>query len=280
MKRIYLLILVSLLTLLTAVVCVCGQNDNNLISRPKYPVSSINAAAGLNNFHIKDEYLSPYIFGGSVFSSELSYKINLDRQRHECDIYFSTGNISSEKWAKELKLYTGKLSYSYFQSVKNWTNNNSQIELFLGIGVSSFAQFSVLPTSQDITWYGTSDKSWYWSHSTDIHLFSEYRFADGKTVSFQISLPFLRFISRPDYSHNFSYRNYSVSNSFFHAGDKGKAEYLWENKVINCKIKYQLPLRDYLNLQCSYSFSYLANDSTLPVAMYNNNFAAGLIWDF
>jgi hypothetical protein len=96
----------------------------------------------------------------------------------------------------------------------------------------------------------------------------------------QISSPFLRFVSRPDYSHNYSYRNYSVGNSFFHAGDKGKAEYLWENLVINCRIKYQHPLRDNLKLQGSYSFSYLANNSTIPVAMYNNNFTVGLVWDF
>jgi hypothetical protein len=101
MKRIYFLIMVSLLTLLTAAACVYGQNYNNLTSRPDYPVSSIGAAVGINNIHIKDEYLSPYIFGGSVFSSEISYMIDLNKSRHEFDIHFSTGNISSDKWDME-----------------------------------------------------------------------------------------------------------------------------------------------------------------------------------
>ena len=207
MKQIIYIIIASLFILFSASGILMAQSGNS--------ENSIGLAIGIYDVHLRDQYLSPYIFGGTIFSSQVSYNYKISQSRHEVNISFSTGNISSANWSLESKQYIGQFSYSYLHSLHSWNIENKQFELFLGTGLSSFAQFSVISTPPDINWFGPTDKSLYWSHSIDLHLLGEYRFTERRIISLRISSPFLRFVSRPDYSHNFNYRNYSVSNSFF-----------------------------------------------------------------
>ena len=90
---------------------------------------SVSAAIGLNDFHAKDDYLSPYIFKGIMFSSEISYEIRSDDIIHFIALQYSSGKPDTHTLQREISEFTGKLSYSFLFRLHTLNLNNQPFQI-------------------------------------------------------------------------------------------------------------------------------------------------------
>lgn len=74
MKQIIYIIIASLFILFSASGILMAQSGNS--------ENSIGLAIGIYDVHLRDQYLSPYIFGGTIFSSQVSYNYKISQSRH------------------------------------------------------------------------------------------------------------------------------------------------------------------------------------------------------
>ena len=133
--RLRLITIFFLFVTLTQGLIVC-QTFNSL--KTNHTLYSIGVGFGFNDCHIKDEYLSPEPFRGTMFSSALSLQAKLERSRHAVEIYYSTGHLDSENPQLDITQKIGSLSYSFKHSLDSWNFIGSPLELSLGGGISSF----------------------------------------------------------------------------------------------------------------------------------------------
>jgi hypothetical protein len=235
---------------------------------------------GINDFHVRDHYLSPFSYQGRLFSSSLSYQLKLEHTRHAVDFGFSTGHTESDAQSQEATQYVGGASYAFMVSLHTWDVAERQLELFVGTGLSTFFATTDIVTPESITWYGPTDKTWYWSHNLDVHLVGEMCLADRQSVSATLSMPVFRLVSRPEVSHNFSTRNIQVRDNFLEAAKGGRSEFFWSNLDLFFQIEYRQRLNDHFDIRGTYSFAYSFSDWPLSMGMYMNNFLAGIVWLF
>lgn len=249
-------------------------------SRSESSENDLALRIGISDFHVRDQYLSPFSYRGRLFSSRIFYQLKLERTRHEVDFGFSTGHIESDALSREATQYVGHVSYSFVSSLHSWDVGDRQLELLIGPGLSTFFVTTDILTPESITWYGPTDKSWYWSHALDLHLMGELRLADRKNVLVKLGTPLFRLVSRPDFSHNFSTRNIEVRDNFLNAAKGGRSEFFWSNFVLLCEVEYRQRLNDHFDIHGTYSFGYSSSDWPLSMGMYMNSFLAGIVWLF
>ena len=272
LKLLLSIILLSIVCIPDKAVC---QTEQTLQSeQTQY---SVGVGLGINDFHIKDEYVSPYPFRGGLFSSFLNFQARSGNNRHEVDIYFSTGRTNPEKQTFKSIEKMGSLSYSFMHQFGKWDVAGSPLGLFFGAGISSFAINSDLTTYSKLGEGSFHDHAWYWSHSFNIYASSNYILSESQTISFTLNLPFFEMVSRPENGHWMSSNNYNVMyNSFFNAVKGSKGEFLWDNFVVHCGITYSQKLNDRIALQGTYGFNYTSSDRPLQMGMYMNNLLIGI----
>ena len=197
---------------------------------------------GVNDFHIKDERISPLIF----------FNQNLVEQ------------------------FAGCISYSLLHQIYNVDYANSNINLNLGAGIKSFVSYE---NTLDPNYFILSgEDSWYWSHSLNLIFSGVYNIVNKHSINFQLSSPFIRTVSRPDFSQNQLY--YEVESNHLKAAKYGDIEFLWNDFVIFSNLSYVYNLSKHIGLNISYNFYYASTHKTQFMGLYSNNFLLGGGWQF
>lgn len=241
-------------------------------------VHSLGVSVGVNDFHLKDEYLSPSIFAGGMFSTEILYQVKSKQIKHAVDFYFSTGHINSDVQPRDVTPYIGSASYSFFHTLQTWTIAEHPLEIYIGTGLSSFFAYTDFVAEDRAADYRYYDQSWYWSHSLDLHFLGEYQFDVNRSLLIKLTTPIVRLVSRPENGHEFNEKNMRIINSFFNAAKGGKPELFWENPAVLCELEYRGRITDRAEFRGAYSFTYISSDRPLSMGMYWNNFMVGISW--
>jgi hypothetical protein len=278
--RTFGLLFIFFLITISSSINIFGQEFVNRIPGKKSKKNFLNASLGINDFHLRDEYLSPYSYNGTLYSAAIKYQLKLTKSEHFINIGFSNGDVDSDSRTLKASQYFGTASYSFYYSLSRFEIQKQQMEIFIGIGLStSFIKTDVV-TPESITWFGPTDITWYWSHDINFHLKSDYKFSLRNNISVQLSIPLVSWVSRPDYGHNFSKRNIDVSNDFLNAASGAKRQFLWDNFTLLIGFEYRRLIYETLSLKGNYYFIYASDSAPLDMKMYMNNFLAGVQWQF
>ncbi len=238
----------------------------------------IGGEIGINDFHMKDEYLSPLPCNAMMFSSKISFGARLGNAKHYVELYYSHGSPSPDNQDFNITENQGALSYSFLQNIHKLKLMDLPLNLFLGGGISSFVMNSDLMTdSKEGLGYYT-DQSWYWSHALNINAEGEYLLSENKTLSVQFQVPFFKIVTRPSNGHWLGTKNQKVLNNFLNAAGGGKGEFFWKNFIILYKIEYMQILNEHLALKGSYRFNYTSSNTPFSMGMYMNNLSIGIDW--
>jgi len=252
----------------------CQISNSCEIDTTKY---LLGAGIGLNDFHIKDEYLSPYPFGGIMFSSKLLFEAESENGKHALETYFSTGKIDSDEQPRNVTPIIASSSYSYTHVIDNLEIAERPLKFSLGAGISSFVMNTDFVTESPAGLGKYYDESWYWSHSLDFLVSGDYSLSEDKTLSAQLALPFFRIVSRPHNGHWNNPKNSEIiSDNFLTAAVNGKREFLWDNFALYCAIEYKQKLKENIYLRGSYRFNFVSSERPLSMNSFMNNFLIGL----
>jgi hypothetical protein len=271
--RMFLLLLCAVLFTQESALC---QDIEEAAPKSATAMHRIGASIGITDLNVKDEYASPYIFNGIVFSTRVSYHATLEQSRHEIEFGFVTGTIASDMQPIDVKEKGGSVSYAYSRSMHRWNADGRTLELFAGAGISTFVMNSDYLTPKTINWFAPVDQAWYWSHALDLHATAEYAFGEQSTISLKASLPVVRIDSRPDPGHYNAPRTQKVQTNFLRAATRGQAEYLWDNFSAFFEMEYRHPIGDGADVRGTYAFSYASSDRPLSMGMYMNQFFVGI----
>lgn len=251
----------------------CQISNNCEIDTTKY---LLGGAIGLNDFHIKDEFLSPYPFGGIMFSSKLLFEAESENGKHSIETYFSIGKIDSDEQPRNVTPTIASLSYSYSHVIDDWEIAERPLKFYLGAGLSSLVMNIDFVAESQAGLGKYYDQSWYWLHSIDFLVSGDYELSSDKILSAKLVLPFFRVASRPYNGHWNNPKNSEIVNdSFLNAALNGKREFLWDNFVLYCAIDYKQKLKENIYLRGSYRFNFVSSGRPLPMNSYMNNFLIG-----
>lgn len=93
---------------------------------------SLGVSLGVNDFHMKDKYLSSLPYRGTFFTGAISFETQLLNTKHEVELFFGHGNPSPDNQAFDIIQNIGSLSYSFLYFVDRTYIAESQINIFLG----------------------------------------------------------------------------------------------------------------------------------------------------
>ncbi len=254
------------------------QRDSLVL--PQEPASSLILRAGLNDYHLLDKYLSPFIYNGIIFVSDLSFQVKGKNSDHTVKLLFSTGKISSNDQPGHISPYIGYISYAYTHAIDSWNVFGEPLQFNIGAGLSSFFEYLTLRTDSKTTNSIYYDDSWYVSHAINLHLYGKYNLDEQRSVSLLITTPIIRLITRPSNGHYFNQANTEIiDENKLKILSGGRLEFLWDNLVLLTEIKYQTPISDRFNFHTEYIFGYASSDkpaSLLSLGTYMNNFLVGI----
>jgi hypothetical protein len=258
-------------------IVICRDNT------PKEPDGlkwSLGGSVGINDFHQRDKYLSPFVFDGKNFASILTLQVQSEQSRHTVDAFFSYGPLDSDIQPRYVREHVASLSYSYVCSVAALEFGGRPLQFSAGGGISSFLLFTDFNTT-DQTGYTTYDQSWYWSHSLNIVLSGEYEFDAGKNLAVRLTAPIAALVSRPENERWMSPSNSEVSHNYFKAAGQGKIEYVWSNLVLFTDVEYRQSIGNDFSFLATYRFGYISSGRPAPIlsmGTYMNNLSIGILW--
>lgn len=241
----------------------------------KKAVHSLGISFGVNDFHFRDEYLSPHIFSKSLFSTQLSYQIRSKHYLHNIDVDFSTGHPNSEIQPRNVSENIGSVSYTISRVIDAGHIAGKPLELSLGAGISSNIVSTEFDAEDKKYSYVWDEQSWYCSNSLNLHLKGEYQLSKKSCFSMQFALPLFGLVSRPENGHSFNAENAKVINHFLNVEVQGKPEFFWDNASLSCKLGFKQQIGSGCNLKVDYFFNYITSDRPAPVQMYMNRFMVG-----
>lgn len=246
-------------------------------------IKSLSVSIGVNQYSQMDKYLSPYVFGGTIFCGKAGYGVRSGSNSQQLDLFASLGALRSSVQPRDVYQDVGLLSYSLVQVLGRWDVLSAPLEMSLGGGISSLVMntdFNIVDNLSGITIY---DQSWYWHHSLNLILAGEYMPGIGSTLAVRLTAPLLGLVSRPGNGHWLNDANDDVIHNFGNAAIQGKLEPFWKAPVLFAAVEYVHPLAERLNLRGRYSFAYVASNrpaEILSLGMYMNSALVGLEWVF
>jgi hypothetical protein len=255
-----------------------GRSQDDAPEGSASPTRSFAFSAGATQERIRDNYLSPVAFHGSLLSLGASYRSESPRARQSIELAFSSGGIDSATQPRDVRQYVGSASYAYLRPLRSPGGSGRGVALFAGAGASSFVAWTDFDATDPIG-YTFYDRSWYWSHALDVQILAEYRFTGWRRLSAGLSSPALRLVSRPENGHDFNARNAEVIRGFMHAATGGSLVAPWENPVLVCQLEYEQPIASRFDLRIGYAFRKIASDTPLPMRAYANGLTASLAWN-
>jgi hypothetical protein len=241
------------------------------------PTRAFGVSAGLTSLHVRDDYLSPESYGGSLASAGLSYRRETSAVRQALELSFVTGRVSSAVQPCDVHEYVGSFSYAWLRSLRSG-RGGFPLALLAGAGVSSYAMWTDFDASDPASGYTYFDRSWYWSHALDVHALAEYRFSERRRLSVRLTSPVVRLVSRPQNGHQFNPGNVKVMGNFLRAATGGTAFAIWNDPVLQWRLEYLQPIGPRVDLRIGYLFQNASADAPLPLRMYTNGVTASLVW--
>lgn len=253
----------------------CGQHSAN--GETEGFANSLAISLGLNDLHIKDEYLTPYILRGMLFSSSLSYQRSSGHSRHAVDFFYGSGQPESDFQSRDITEEVARLSYRYTHVLDNRDIGGVPFRTSLGGGISSFIANTDYNEVNKITANTFYDEAWYWSNALNLLLRGAYLISEQRSLSIEFRAPVFSLVSRPENGHYFNNANTEVMHNFINAAKQGKPEFLWDNFVLHAELEYRQRLSTRFSLSVGYSFVYVSSDRPLPMGMYMNDFVVGFL---
>lgn len=272
----------------TILLFICFLNSLRIYSQEVQPVEkpekkaiqTLGFSLGVSGFHLRDEYLSPCIFSGNIFSTGLSYEIQTKNYYHFLNFGYSTGHLKSDDQPRSVTEKTGFFDYSVFRIISTKQINGNPLRISLGAGLSAFLANTDFIARDDSYAYEWLEQSWYCSNSVNLHLRGDYDLRSGKRILIQFSLPAVSLISRPENGHNLSESNTEVMSRFYKVELQGKPEFFWQNLPAILKAGYKQPIGKKCNFRIDYLFEYFHSSRPMPLKMYMNQLQAGLEFKF
>ena len=259
-----------LLLLLICTTGVFSQNEQLPRQSKKGFIQSLGFSVGVNDFHLLDQYLSPYIFTKTFISSQVTYQLKTVRYQHTIDFSYCSGHPNSTVQPRDVTQKIGTLSYSLLRVIGEKQMKGNPIELSLGGGVSSLIANTNFIAIDKQNSYQYFDQSWYCSNSINLLLRSEYLSSERNSFSLQFTQPLFLIVSRPQNGHGFNQQNAKVIHNFPRVLTQGKPEFIWNNIVIASLIGYKHQLSNRCNLNVNYLFNYVTSDRPVALQMYMN----------
>jgi hypothetical protein len=244
-------------------------------SAQQKPVHSLGISIGINDFHFRDEYLSPHIFSSILFSSAISYQFKAKQTLHRFNATFNTGHPNSTIQPRNVTENIGSLQYTISRVFDVEHIAGQPLELSLGAGVSTFiasTNFNAIDQRYNYVW---NEQSWYSSNSLNLQFGGECQISDHNNLSIQITLPMFRLVSRPEIGHSFNAENDKVIQHFLNVESQGKPEWFWQNAIMACELGYRHQIGKFCSLKLNYLFNYVTSDRPLPLQMYMNRVLVG-----
>jgi hypothetical protein len=243
---------------------------------PPSAVHLLGISAGVGDYHSRDEYLSPYTFRCLMFAAGVRYEIIGEDLRHEFNATFDLGHPESDRQVRNVKQIFASLSYDLLPRVTSWEIAGHPCELVLGPGIQSFlsnTEFDASNTPEGMF----DDQSWYWSHSLNVTTAAVYRWETRTSLQLRLTMPMVRFISRPDNGHYLSDRNWDIILDFAKSVEPNRWEFFWEQLVLGTEIEFRHGLGQRLELRASYRFTFVSSREPLEMAMYMNTLSLGVV---
>lgn len=252
------------------------------LTESEEPVNLLGMNVGLNDFHIKDQYLSPYIFRGNIISSTIFYQLKSGNNRHAIRLFFSFGGVNSSIQLRDVNVSYGSIQYDFSHVIDSWKVAGHMLNFYIGTGFSTSAEYTKMNAESNERNSYYYDESWYSSHSISFHLYTEYNLENRKSLSILLTSPAIRLVTRPENGHNFSERNSEISENSFNMLTGGELEFIWNDLVLFTEFEYKTPLGKTINVYGKYRFAYIASHrpETLTLGMYMNHFLVGIEWLF
>ncbi len=244
------------------------------------PENSLGINIGLSDFHVKDAFLSPAVFSGTMFLSDLSYTLRAGSNLHSVEVSFTRGHPTSDIQPRDVTQYLGYVSYGFTHVVAGLDAWGHPLEISFGGGISTSLGNTDMYSVDTQANYVFADQSWYWSHAVNIEFRSDYMFSERRQLSARLSVPVVQLVSRPENGHYFNSSNIDVSRNFLNAAKQGRLKFPWNDVAAAAKLVYIQPVSESFNVLLTYDFRYFSADRPLGMGMYMNNFLAGIAWEF
>lgn len=255
----------------------CQENQPNVQQKS---VHSLGISLGVDDFHFREEYLSPHIFSKSLFSTQLSYQIRTKLYLHNIEVDFSTGHPNSDIQPRNVTENIGSVSYAISRVIDVEHIAGKPLELSVGAGVSTFIVSTDFVAEDKRYSYEWNEQSWYCSNSLNLHLDGKYQLSSKKSFSIQFTLPLFSLVSRPENGHGFNTENAKVIDHFLNVEVQGKPEFFWDNAALACELGYKQQLGNRCHLKLNYLFNYASSNRPAHLQMYMNRFMAGFDFSF
>lgn len=243
-------------------------------------IHTLGFSAGITGFHLRDEYLSPCIFSGNMFSTGMAYEVQTKNFYHILDFGYKAGHLNSDDQPRSVTEKTGFFSYSVFRRISTKQICGNPLRMSIGAGVSAFVANTDFIARDDNYSYEWPEQSWYCSNSANLHFRGDYELYSGKSFFLQFSLPVVSLVSRPENGHNLNESNTEVMNKFYKVEFQGKPEFFWQNLPVICKAGYKQPVGKKCNFRVDYLFEYFHSGRPMPLRMYMNQVQAGMDFNF
>lgn len=252
-----------------------SQDINQWSYQKTQPRRSVGLAAGVCDFHLLDQYLSPYIFSNTFFSSELSFQLQAKRMFHRIDLSYSYGHPDSKIQPRDVTENTGYLTYSLTKVFYTTHLAGHPLILSSGAGFSSFissTHFVGADKSYSSRW---EEQSWYCSNSLDLNFYGEYQTSGKNSLFLHLTLPFWGLVSRPENGHVYNAQNRKVIFHFLNAELQGEPAFIWEQMAISGETGFRQVITSRCIMNLDYQFRYVSSDRPLAVKMYMNQWLLG-----
>jgi hypothetical protein len=238
--------------------------------------NSIGIGFGASNFHIVDEHTSPLLFRGTGIAPCIQFLHKGAKNIHQVEGSYFYDNLSTSADNFNTENFRGKFAYSVGHKVLSGAIFKNRFEFFLGGSFTSFfCKSDYYFDMQNIQ--ARSISSWYWGHSLDLTIRTDYYLSTRDFFNIQLRLPVLSNVSRPTYSPR---ADYNIEENDWEIKTFGKTVFIPENFTVDISLTYQRQLSASIQLQLNYEFYYLNYDDPARVSMYMNNYRVGFCYIF
>jgi len=240
---------------------------------PGRATTAFGLAAGVSDFHQRDEYLAPATYGGTLLAGSALFERRSDRALLRFDAAASIGRIDSDALPRDVHQYVARLSVTLLRALGAPRAPGRGPQLLAGGALSAFGamtDFKVADPSYGTTYH---DVSWDWLRSLDLVLRAEQG-SDTRRIAVQLAVPALRWVSRPPSGKDFDVEHRTWGRALL----GGRLEFPWDRAVVFGEVEYRQRVGDRVQLRVGYDFAYASSDRPLPLGMYVNMLQVGLLW--
>jgi hypothetical protein len=258
-----------------------SQEDSSIASSETQHLFTLSSGMSLHS--LRDEMMSPLIYGGSQIPIEFSYRFRGTSNRHTLLFYYDNSELNSSitnKTSASHYINNLNLNFEYSFATKVTALEDYNTTCFLGARISSmlnmrthyFLKYKSHTSAEQMTGLG-------------IYILTETTFqkASNSFLSVEINIPFVSYTILNDHynanvSEDFNDLNFeqNVLWQVFKKGNLVTFDKLFE---VQADISYNIFISNHLGFDLRYRFQYYSfeqYESLLHSNVLNNQFLIGL----